>query len=522
MNSPSNTSDLVHADERANPSLITPLVSPQNLNDQTSEIVQDRSFLGRLLNCKPCKQVTDNQRDKLELAKQNWEDSEANIYWKYKAKEYYAKTQEADKVQEKLDNLSNCVTNVQKDMMVQGKSLRRINDRVVTLEKLMVDSHILLEKIRVSLQNEDNSLPDRQKFIHILSRESPYIYTNEIRFPVSERYIPWRIPFDLYDPTVIVLPKEHNCFKDNERTYVEPNLIKSNRNEDDNEGEATSTTDTFLPPPTPIGQLGTFGALEATIPPIPVDINIPLSDYKWNQVSEVQLPDGKKMLVDRTTWATNPSDKSPLIYRLDTQLLIPLNPMGRTGVRGRGALVRWGPNKSIIAIVTRWKTHREKFAIIDDQQILEALVFKDKNSNEWKLPGGKILGIESAYGAVCRSFNKLAFQDEDSERSLSFQEKDMINHFKSFARSDSSSDSSSDGFEAHMIYRGYIDDVRNTDNAWVEAEIWNFHYGTTMLFPNLRTDGAAVWKDLTNNSRGFQMQTSILREIARLHDAHFE
>lgn len=35
---------------------------------------------------------------------------------------------------------------------------------------------------------------------------------------------------------------------------------------------------------------------------------------------------------------------------------------------------------------------------------------------------------------------------------------------------------------------GYIDDVRNTDNAWVEAEIWNFHYGSTMSFPNLRAD----------------------------------
>jgi len=30
--------------------------------------------------------------------------------------------------------------------------------------------------------------------------------------------------------------------------------------------------------------------------------------------------------------------------------------------------------------------------------------------------------------------------------------------------------------------------VRNTDNAWVEAEIWNFHYPSTMSFPNLRTD----------------------------------
>jgi hypothetical protein len=42
-----------------------------------------------------------------EDAKRNWEDSEANLYWKYKAVEFYAKTQEADKVQEKLDNLSN-------------------------------------------------------------------------------------------------------------------------------------------------------------------------------------------------------------------------------------------------------------------------------------------------------------------------------------------------------------------------------------------------------------------------------
>ena len=35
---------------------------------------------------------------------------------------------------------------------------------------------------------------------------------------------------------------------------------------------------------------------------------------------------------------------------------------------------------------------------------------------------------------------------------------------------------------------GYIDDTRNTDNAWVEAEIWNFHYGSTMSLSNVRTD----------------------------------
>ena len=35
---------------------------------------------------------------------------------------------------------------------------------------------------------------------------------------------------------------------------------------------------------------------------------------------------------------------------------------------------------------------------------------------------------------------------------------------------------------------GYIDDVRNTDNAWMETEVWNFHYGATVSFPQLRID----------------------------------
>jgi hypothetical protein len=95
-------------------------------SSQLTENNEDRSLLGRLLSCKPCRQVTDTHKKKVvcpfqlllnikrmivlffqEDAKRNWEDSEANLYWKYKAVEFYAKTQEADKVQEKLDNLSN-------------------------------------------------------------------------------------------------------------------------------------------------------------------------------------------------------------------------------------------------------------------------------------------------------------------------------------------------------------------------------------------------------------------------------
>lgn len=40
----------------------------------------------------------------------------------------------------------------------------------------------------------------------------------------------------------------------------------------------------------------------------------------------------------------------------------------------------------------------------------------------------------------------------------------------------------STGFSATMLYKGYIDDPRNTDNAWVEAEVWNFHYDSGDTF----------------------------------------
>ena len=50
-------------------------------------------------------------------------------------------------------------------------------------------------------------------------------------------------------------------------------------------------------------------------------------------------------------------------------------------------------------------------------------------------------------------------------------------HLASVSSSASISEAQNSKFMAKRIYKGYIDDPRNTDNAWVEAEIWNFHFG---------------------------------------------
>ncbi|CAF1271729.1 unnamed protein product [Rotaria sordida] len=425
------------------------------IDDSSSVSIENRSLVGRLLNCKPCRQMINHEKTKNQNAELHWVDNETSFYWEYKAKEFFAKTVETEKVQERLENLSKSVTDGKQDMNAVRKSLRQINDRIFSLEKMVTDSHILLEKLHATIYQKDKPLPKSQKYSHVLSRESPYIYTNEARFSVTEKYIPWTRQFDLYDPTLITLPKEHICFQDDERSFVEPNLLRLSSMRD----ELQPALDTIIEP--------SLMSLSSN------DFIIPASEYKWNQVVELQLPDGKKMVIDRTTWVANPDEETSVTYRLDTQLFLPLNPIGRTGVRGRGALIRWGPNKSTIAIITRWKKHRDQCTLVDGTRILEAMPIH------------------------CQ-------------------------YFKSFARSDNNDDDQQNGFEAHMVYRGYIDDARNTDNAWVEAEIWNFHYGSNMSFPRLRNDSLVAWKDVTCNSRGFPVQMSILREISRIHHSYFD
>ena len=80
--------------------------------------------------------------------------------------------------------------NEQKTMDVLQNSLRQIKDRIFSLEKLMSKSY-------VPIHQEDKALIECQKFIHVLSRESPYIYTNEARFPVTKKYISWTVNCDL-------------------------------------------------------------------------------------------------------------------------------------------------------------------------------------------------------------------------------------------------------------------------------------------------------------------------------------
>ena len=69
--------------------------------------------------------------------------------------------------------------------------------------------------------------------------------------------------------------------------------MKSNAESDDNGAEPG--VDTNVPPSSPTGHGGTFGAIEPSLIAVPSDFTLPSADYKWNQIIELSLPDGRKV-----------------------------------------------------------------------------------------------------------------------------------------------------------------------------------------------------------------------------------
>ena len=72
----------------------------------------------------------------------------------------------------------------------------------------------------------------------------------------------------------------------------------------------------------------------------------------------------------------------------------PLNIRGRTGLKGRGILGRYGPNHAADPIVTRWAQNSETGELEKNpktgKNILEFVAIKRKDTGEWAIPGGKI------------------------------------------------------------------------------------------------------------------------------------
>jgi hypothetical protein len=67
---------------------------------------------------------------------------------------------------------------------------------------------------------------------------------------------------------------------------------------------------------------------------------------------------------------------------------VPNNPIGRTGLTGRGLLGRWGPNFAADPIITRWKRDAgNKPVYMEGKKVLEFVAVERTDSKQWALPG---------------------------------------------------------------------------------------------------------------------------------------
>ncbi|MEU7769610.1 NUDIX domain-containing protein [Nocardia sp. NPDC049190] len=115
----------------------------------------------------------------------------------------------------------------------------------------------------------------------------------------------------------------------------------------------------------------------------------------------------------------------------------PMNPRGRTGLRGRGMLNKWGATQAADPIITRYNERGE----------LEILLIKRKDTGEWALPGGKIDPGEQPWQAANRELG-----EEAGVEGIQI-----------------------DSSRVRQVYQGYVDDTRNTDNAWMETTAFHYH-----------------------------------------------
>jgi ADP-ribose pyrophosphatase len=172
-------------------------------------------------------------------------------------------------------------------------------------------------------------------------------------------------------------------------------------------------------------------------------------------------------------------------YKLD-ESGAPLNPEGRTGLRGRGILGRWGPNHATDPLISRLNNGK-----------LQYIAIERSDTGQWALPGGMIDAGEEPREAAKREFTEEALDSVPAD--------EMKELWKN----------------GTVLYKGYVDDPRNTDNSWMETIVFSIHDTNGVMEKcKLKAGDDAVnveWKNVDDNVPLYASHSNFIKLLAKHH-----
>jgi len=228
-----------------------------------------------------------------------------------------------------------------------------------------------------------------------------------------------------------------------------------------------------------------------SLQPVWADKPSNLSEAKFNQL------DGK---VNRE------SHEGP--YKIDPVTCLPLNPRGRTGITGRGILGRWGPNRAADPVVTRLKKDSEGNFVLNTEgnRILQFVAIKRGDTGEWAIPGGMVDAGDTVSLTLRKEFGEEALNSIEASPEERVKLEKLLSEI--FANGET-------------VYSGYVDDPRNTDNAWMETVCVNFHDDDGSIFDQFKLhagdDAVGVkWVDITPDIQLYASHTNFVHLVYKL------